>query len=156
MRPDSVRFGNRILAVALFAITAPLAATPAPAQTSDLSSTRSRAEAQHEIVMLLIQKKEFTKAAEEANKIFQMKWPVGEEPVLLKELLGFSDQFRHHGQPAIAVQLLDANMNMFKTPASKVAIWKDNGYLMEAMGNHDKAIDCFREALRFEKKSPLP
>jgi tetratricopeptide (TPR) repeat protein len=125
---------------------------PAPAQ--DLNRIRRVAEAQHEIVMILINKKDFTKAAEEANKIFQMKWPNDQEPVLLKELLGFSDQFRHNGQPAIALQILESNLALFKSAKSQAEIWKDKGYLLEAMGKHDKAIECFKKAIDLEGKTP--
>jgi len=93
-----------------------------------LSKIRSIAAAQHEIVVTLIGKKEFAKAAEEANKIFQLKWPADQEPVLLEELLRFSDQFRHNSQPAVALRLLEGNMGFFKANKSKVAIWKDMGY----------------------------
>ena len=58
--------------------------------TVELGRTRSVAETQHEIVMLLIKKKEYEKAATEAHKIFEMKWPQNQEPLLLHELLPIS------------------------------------------------------------------
>jgi tetratricopeptide (TPR) repeat protein len=126
------------------------------AQAWDLGKTRSVAESQHEIVMILIRKKEFDKAAEEANKIFQMKWPEDQEPVLSKELIGFADEFHKDKQSALAVHLLETNLSMFKTVKSKAAIWKEKGYLLEKMGKHDEALDCFREAQRLEKMGPHP
>jgi len=126
------------------------------AQTWDLNKTRSVAESQHEIVMILIRKKEFDKAAEEANKIFKMKWPDDQEPVLLKELKGLADQFHLNQQSALAVRLLETNISIFKTVKSKAAIWKEKGYLLEKMGQHDKALDCFREAQRLEKNGIHP
>jgi tetratricopeptide (TPR) repeat protein len=126
------------------------------AQAWDLNKTRSVAESQHEIVMILIRKKEFDKAAEEANKIFQMKWPEDQEPVLLKELINFAGRFHKDKQSALAVHLLETNLSMFKTVKSKVAIWKEKGYLLEATGQHDKALDCFREAQHLEKTGGHP
>jgi tetratricopeptide (TPR) repeat protein len=134
----------------------PLAIPCLPAQNLDLKKTQSLAESQHEIVTLLIRKKEFAKAQEEANKIFQMKWLESQEPVLLKELLWFSDQFHHNGQPALSVRLLETNLNMFKGDSSKAAIWKEKGYLLKEMGQDDKALDCFREAQRLEKIKSRP
>ena len=122
-------------------------------QSPDLSRMRSIAEAQHEIVMILIKKGDFAGAVEEAGKIFQMNWPEDQEPVLLKELLAFSGQFRQKSQPALALRLLEANLVFFKTDRSKAAIWKDRGYINESIGEHDKAIQCFREAQRLEGKT---
>jgi len=120
-------------------------------RTPTLEKTKSKAETSHEIVMLLIRKKEFTQAAEEANKIFQMNWPSDQEPTLLKELLFFADQFLHQDQAAIGVQLLEANSRSFKLAASQVAIWKEKGYLFKRMGQESKALECFRQAQRLEK-----
>ena len=151
MRSFGLAMAGAVLGATLFP-TMPLLR----AQSGDLSKTRSVAESQHEIVMILIRKKEFDKAAEEANKIFQMKWPADWEPVLLKELRDFSGQFEKDRQYAVAVHLLETNLGMFKTTKSKAAIWKEKGYLLEKMGKHDEALDCFREALRLEKAGGHP
>jgi tetratricopeptide (TPR) repeat protein len=124
---------------------------PTQADTASLKKMRSIAEAQHEIVMLLLSKKEFSKAAQEASKIFDMKWPVEEEPVLLKELIRFSDQFRIQNQSAMGIQLLENNQKAFKTTSSRATIWKEKGYLYKNLNQMDKAIECFREAQRLEK-----
>ncbi|MGD0310020.1 MAG: tetratricopeptide repeat protein [Acidobacteriota bacterium] len=151
MRSFRLAIAGAVLGVTLFP-TMPLLR----AQAWDLNKTRSVAESQHEIVMILIRKKEFDKAAEEANKIFQMKWPEDQEPILSKELIWFAGQFHRNRQSALAVRLLETNLSMFKTVKSKVAIWKEKGYLLEAMGQHDKALDCFREAQRLEKAGGHP
>jgi tetratricopeptide (TPR) repeat protein len=140
----------QILAISLFvfAVT-PVMSQPAP--QDDIRKLRSVAEAQHEIVMILIGKKEFDKAAEEANKIFQLKWPEDQEPILLKELTDFSKLFADKDQPAIAVRLLDSNLAFFKLAKNKAAIWKEKGYLLERkLGKHDEALECFRQAQRLE------
>lgn len=156
MRPGSLRLRRHILSPAFFAFMLPLTVSCLPAQNLDLQKTESVAESQHEIVMILLGKKEFTRAQEEANKIFQMKWPQSREPVLLKELLWFSDKFLDNGQPALAVRLLETNLNTFKDNSSKAAIWKEKGYLLKRMGQDDKALDCFREAQRLEKIKSRP
>ncbi len=126
------------------------------AQSWDITKTRKIAESQHEIVMILIRKKEYSKAADEANKIFQMKWPDDQEPVLLDELVNIARKFNDCKQPEIAVRLLDTNLPAFKTFKSQAAIWKEKGYSYEKMGKHDDALASFREAQRLEKLDKLP
>ena len=121
------------------------------ASTAQLGKTRSQAESQHEIILLLIKKKEFSQALAEAHRIFEMKWPADQEPTLLKELLLLSDRFLHAQQAAIGIRLLETNMKSFKNPASQAAIWKDKGYLYKNLGDNDKALECFRQAQRLEK-----
>jgi len=119
-----------------------------------LAKNLSMAESQHEIVMILLKKKQFTQAAVEADKIFQMDWPPDQEPRLLQELLGLSGQFLKYEQPALALQLLEKNGPSFKALKSQVALWKERGYLLKSMGQDDKALDCFRKAQELEKKAP--
>jgi len=124
---------------------------PTQSGNESLKKMRSIAETQHELAMLLMGKKEFSKAAEEASKIFDLEWPVEEEPVLLKELIRFSDQFRHEDQATLGIQLLENNFKAFKTTPSRATIWKEKGYLYKNLNQMDKALECFREAQRLEK-----
>ena len=149
------RWRMRLLAGTILALALPPAQPRLGAQEVDLGKLRSIAAAQHEIVVTLLNKKEFAKAAEEANKIFQLKWPADQEPVLLEELLRFSDQFRRNAQSALALRMLQSNMGFFKANKSQVAIWKDMGYLHQGMGQADKAIECFKEAIRLEETPPI-
>jgi tetratricopeptide (TPR) repeat protein len=113
--------------------------------------TRSMAESQHEIVLILIKKKDYEQALVEANKIFQMKWQPEQESLLLKDLLLITDQLLHAGQAAAGVKLIEANLNAFKATASRVSIWKEKGYLYKTMGESDRALECFRQAQKLEK-----
>ncbi len=118
-----------------------------------LGKTKSMAETQHEIVMLLIKQKEFQKAVAEANKIFEMRWPDDQEPLLLKELLFLSDQFLRQGQASLGLQVIDRSSKCFRSSPSQIAIWKEKGYLYKNMNQNDKAIDCFRRAKELEDKN---
>ncbi len=120
-------------------------------QPVELSKMRSFAESQHEIVMILIGKKEYGRALSEANKIFELNWPPNQEATLRKDLLYFADQFLHGEQAAMGIQLLEINLKSFKSSANRAAILKEKGYLHKSLGQSDKAIDCFREAQRLEK-----
>ena len=119
-------------------------------QQSNLVKVRSIAESQHEIVMLLLQKRDFAKAATEAAKIFEMNWPPDQEPVLLKELLYLADQFLHRGEAIHGLKLMDGCAKSFRNPSSQISIWKEKGYLYKHMNQMEKALECFREARRLE------
>jgi tetratricopeptide (TPR) repeat protein len=164
MKPGQMRLRRPILAGALLAggASALLAGgmPPVPAclgaQAADLQRLRSIAESQHEIVMILIRKQEFAKAAAEAGKIFELKWPDDQEPTLRKELLDLADQFLHAGQTETALLLLETNLVRFKTARSQADIRKEMGYLNDKLGRPDKALECFREAQRLEKIAKTP
>jgi tetratricopeptide (TPR) repeat protein len=125
-------------------------------QTSDFEKTRKIAAIQHEMVINLIEKKEFAKAAEEANKIFQLKWPDDLETVLKDELLRLSGLFHHSEQNAVALQLVEKNLGIFKSAGNRADLLKEKAYLHELKGEHDKALQCLREAKELlEKKHPF-
>jgi tetratricopeptide (TPR) repeat protein len=124
-----------------------------PLYAQELEKTKSIAGTQHEIVMLLIKKKEYEKAAAEANKIFDMKWPEGQEPLLLRELLFVSEQLRSQGQLPLSLQLIDRNSKSFKTTTSRIAIYKEMGFLYKSMNQDDKALDYFSKARELENKN---
>jgi len=111
-----------------------------------LGKTKSMAETQHEIVMLLIRKKEYQQAAAEAGKIFDLKWPEDQEPLLVKELLFLSDQFLRDGQAPLGLDLISKHSRCLKKIPSRVAILKEMGYLYKSLGQNDKALDCFQKA----------
>ena len=101
--------------------------------TASLGKMKSMAEAQHEIVMILIRKQEYDKAAAEANKIFDMKWPGDQEPLLLKELLNLADAFLQQSQAPLGLKLVERNSDSFKKTSSQAAILKEMGYLYKSM-----------------------
>ncbi len=152
--PKQVTCGT-LLAVALLSPGLVLQAMPRvsqkPAATdSSLEKMRSVAESQHEIFMLLLKKQEYAKAVDEAGRIFEMKWPGDQEPLLLKELMSLSDQLVHAKQPAGGLQLLERNLKYFRGVESRVAILKEMGYLHKNLGHDDQALSCFRQAKELE------
>lgn len=153
-REHYFRFASAsLILTTLLAILEPARAAAAQAEPKppELGKVKSIAESQHEIVILLLEKKDFSKALVEANKIFQMSWPEDQEPILLKELLYLSDRFMHNEQATLSLQLLETNQKMFRKVGSQASIWKEKGYLYKKMNQTDKALDCFREAQRLDK-----
>ncbi len=127
---------------------------PLPAYQADASAAlgkmKSMAEAQHEIVLLLMKKQEYDKAMVEAYKIFDMRWPGDQEPLLLKEILNLADQFLSQGQAQLGLKLIERNIKYFKKTASQAAILKEMGYLYKSLKQDDKAIESFRKARDLE------
>jgi tetratricopeptide (TPR) repeat protein len=119
---------------------------------SALEKMKSMAEMQQEIVLLLIKKKDYEKAVVEASKIFEMKWPETQEPLLLKSLRYLSSQFQSQGQASLGLQLIERNSKFFKKTESQISVLKEKGYLYKSLGQDDKAIDCFRQAQNLESK----
>jgi tetratricopeptide (TPR) repeat protein len=144
---------GRITAGALIAILIAGIIPVLPLRAQELGKTKSMAGTQHEIVMLLIKKKEYTKAAAEADKIFALKWPEDQEPLLLRELLIISDQLRQQGQAALSLQLIDRNSKCFKTTESRIALFKETGFLYKSLNQDDKAMEYFNKARELENKN---
>ena len=147
------RMAVAVLLCVLLLNAVPIAALPSVDQTNSpasLEKTKSMAEAQHEIIVLLIQKKEFEKAAVEANKIFEMKWPDDQEPLLIKEMRNLTDQFLRSGQASLGLKLIEKNLGRFKKSSSQAALWKEMGYLHKSLNQIDKSIDCFKKARDLE------
>jgi tetratricopeptide (TPR) repeat protein len=127
----------------------PLSAFQADASAS-LGKLKSMAEAQHEIVILLIKKQEYDQAAAEGNKIFDMKWPGDQEPLLLKELLNLADAFLQQGQAPSGLRLIERNSKYFRKTSSQASIFKEMGYLYKSLKQDDKAIEYFKKARNLE------
>ena len=144
-----------VLAVLLFAGLIP--PTPAAASQPDsqaaLEKTKSLAETQHEIVLLLLKKKDFEKAAAEANKIFSMQWPENQEPLLLKELLILTDLFLNQGQAPLSLQIIGKNSSRFRKTSSQVEILKQTGYIYKSLKQDDKALEYFQKARELESRN---
>jgi tetratricopeptide (TPR) repeat protein len=146
------RSGALSLAVLVFAASlfSPLAAQSDT--SANLGNAKRMAANRHEIIMLLIKKKHYDQAAKEACKIFDMRWPDSQEPLLLTELITLSDQFLSHGQPSIALHLIEQNAKSFKQPESKIAILNEKGFIYKSLNQDDKALEFFRKAQELEKR----
>jgi tetratricopeptide (TPR) repeat protein len=141
-----------VLLLALVAGMIPV--VPLPAFQADASASlgklKSMAEAQHEIVTLLIKKQEYDQAAAEANKIFDMKWPGDQEPLLLKELLNLAEAFLQQGQAPLGLRLIERNSKYFRKTSSQASIFKELGYLYKSLKQDGKAIEYFKKARDLE------
>jgi hypothetical protein len=123
---------------------------PQTDSATSVGKLKSMAETQHEIVMLLIKKKEYDHAVVEANKIFDMKWPNDQELLLLEEMLNLTRQLHQEGQSSLGLNLIDRNLKIFKRKSSQCALLKEQGYLYKSLNQDDRALNCFRKARELE------
>ena len=154
MRPAAAhyRLGRVVLTALILSFPASVS-PPLAGQSDPLSKTKRIASTQHEMVMLLIKKKDFDQAAKEACKIFDMNWPDGQEQLLLKELLFLSEQFCNNGQASISLHLIDKNAKCFRQTASRIKILQEKGFLYKSLKQYDKALEYFNKARELEKDS---
>jgi hypothetical protein len=153
MRPAAIPY--RLRKAACIALFVAFAASFSPllvSQSDPLNKAKRKAATHHEIVMLLIKKKDYGEAAKEACKIFSIQWPDNQEPLLLKELIGLSDEFSRNGQAAISLHLLNENARSFRQSESQIQILKEKGFLYKSLKQDDKALECFSKAQALENK----
>lgn len=131
-----------------------LTTAAAPLQQRSWEETRSLAESLHEIVMLLIQKKEFAKVPEAARKIFVLDFPSNKEHLLVEEAKIFTDRLLHHSQFAVAHQVIDAAIQEIRGKGWKAQLYKEKAYLFKKEGKMDEAMKSFEIAVELEKPEP--
>lgn len=114
--------------------------------------TRRLAEAQHEIVMLLIEKGEFEKVHEAAHEIFQLNFPQDQEHLLLVEVEILVDALVHRQRIAIAHRIVDSALLCTITSKSKAQLYREKGYLFKKEGNTEEALKSFEKSKELEKE----
>ncbi len=115
-------------------------------------ATRSMAESQHEIVIMLIEKGEFDKAVEEARKIFYLPFPDGKDELLVTAARQVADALGHHDKHDLAGHVLDEALLVVTLPKQQAALYKEKGYHLKKLGKTDEAMACYRKALELEQK----
>jgi len=114
--------------------------------------TRHLAEAQHEIVMLLIEKGEFEKVPQAANEIFQLSFPEDQERLVLIEVEMLVDALVHHKQIIVAHKVVDLALGCEITAKSKAQLHREKGYLFKMEGKAEEALKSFEKSKELEKE----
>jgi hypothetical protein len=112
---------------------------------------RKIALAQHEIVMLLIEKKEFEKVPDAAREIFTLPFPPDQEHRVVKEAELLSDALQHHGQFEVAHLMLDMAMNCVSTTKAQAQLHREKAFLLKKEGKTDEAMEAFQKSVELEK-----
>ncbi len=116
--------------------------------------TRSIAEAQHEIVMLLIKGAEFDKVLNASQEIFSLSFPYAQEPLFVTEGRILAAALSDLQQYELAQALLDQALEAVNSNRSKALLFKEKAYLCTKDGKDDEAMKFFEKALELEKSAP--
>lgn len=125
--------------------------TPVPSQQS-WDEVRHIAETQHEILLLLIEKKEFDKIPKVAGEIFRLPFPAEQEHLVVKEVEIITDALLHHNQLALAHQILDDALKCVKTNRSRSQIHREKAFVFKKEGKADAAMAEFEKSVKLEKE----
>ncbi|TDI14653.1 MAG: tetratricopeptide repeat protein [Acidobacteria bacterium] len=116
--------------------------------------SRSVAESQHEIVMLLIRGKAFDKVLRASQEIFSLRFPYNQEHLFVTEGQILSGALYDHQQYELAQALLDQALRAVNSNNSKALLYKEKAYLCKQEGKTDEAMELFEKAVELEKSAP--
>ena len=116
--------------------------------------SRSVAESQHEIVMLLIKGKAFDKVLPASQEIFSLRFPYNQEHLFVTEGQILSGALYDHQQYELAQALLDQALRAVNSNYSKALLYKEKAYLCKQEGKTDEAMEFFEKAVELEKSAP--
>ncbi len=116
--------------------------------------SRSVAEAQHEIVMLLIKGKAFDKVLRASQEIFSLRFPYNQEHLFVTEGQILSSALFDQQQYELAQALLDQALRAVNSNNSKALLYKEKAYLCNKEGKDDEAMEFFEKAVELEKSAP--
>lgn len=119
---------------------------------SDWEEVRHIAETQHEILLLLIEKKDFEKIPKVAGEIFRLPFPADQEHLVVKEVEILTDALLHHNQVALAHRILDDALKCVKTNRSRAQLHREKAYLFKKEGKADEAMAEFEQSVKLEKE----
>jgi tetratricopeptide (TPR) repeat protein len=135
----------------------PLSATPEMApgvamSETDVDRMLSIAEAQHEIIKLLIAQGHFDRVLPEMRKILELKLPEKYEPAVAQSASLIANLLVESKQFALAHELLDEAIKRMTQNENKASLLKIQAYVYKTEGNLDKALDALQQAIELEKQ----
>lgn len=115
---------------------------------------RSIAESQHEIVKLLIKKKEFDKVFEASKKIFLLEFPREHEHLKVEEAKTLTDLLLPHQQFQLVHQILDQAIQVVNSQKLKAQLYKEKAYVCVKEGREEDAMKLFEKSIEMESTQP--
>ncbi len=125
-------------------------------EESEWDQTRRIAEAQHEVILLLIKNKAFDKVMDGCKKIFSLSFPRDREHLLVKSVTVFADSLVRQEQLRLARQVLDAALRVVRFKPSKATLYKEKGYISKVEGKDQEALAFFEEAIKLDQSVSSP
>ena len=116
--------------------------------------SRSVAESQHEIVMLLIKRKAFDKVLPASREIFSLRFPYNQEHLFVTEGQILSGALYDQQQYELAQALLDQALGAVNSNSSKALLYKEKAYLCKQEGKTNEAMEFFEKAIELEESAP--
>jgi hypothetical protein len=120
-------------------------------QQSDWEEIQDLASAQHEIVLLLIEKGEFEKVLDAANEIFELDFPENEEHRLIGSIVILTDALVRNDKIGIAHQIVTTALKRVVTKKSKARLHQERAYLFRKQGKAEEALRSFKKSKELTK-----
>ncbi|MBI2821520.1 MAG: tetratricopeptide repeat protein [Acidobacteria bacterium] len=121
-------------------------------QTQDTAweQTRRVAEAEHEIVALLIRQNNFDQVRAEMRKVYALKFPGQYEWMLSQEIEIVANALMNMSQFDIAHQVIDEGLVSLKVGKNQAAVLKKKAYILKKQGKDKEALQYFKQAVELE------
>jgi tetratricopeptide (TPR) repeat protein len=140
-----------------------LIADPVPQKTAarelsdqDLDRMLSIAEAQFEVVKLLVKQGRYDRVLPEMNKIYGLGLPEKYEQAVAESASLAADLLVEKSQFELAHQVLDEALKHMRRNASKAALLKVEAIVFKSEGNLDKALQSLEQAINLEQQGARP
>ena len=108
------------------------------------------AQAQHDMLVLLIDKGEYDKVPAEFQKILDLRFTDADEQKVVSEVLILSDLLVKKSQAKVSLRLVDMGLGSLKEKDSLVKLYKEKGFLYKTMGQPEKAMEMFEKVKALE------
>ncbi len=116
----------------------------------------SIAEAQFDIVIVLIKQQRWDQVLPEMRKIYDLNLPEKYEQAVAESASLVANRLLEHRQFDMAHQVLDEAYGHMRRNENRVALLKVNAFVFRSEGKLDKAMELFRRAVEMDKQSPRP
>lgn len=132
-----------------------LALSPQAAQTNpDWETVRGIAEAEYEILMMMIDKREWSGVAAKARALFSLPFPEEHELLKVDAAREYVDKLVHADQLKLAHEVLDAALAGISAPHHQADIYREKGFVCEKEGRNKEAVGFFEKSVELERKRP--
>jgi len=118
----------------------------------DLQNMLSIAEAQHEIVKILISQGRYERVLPEMRKIYELKLPVKYEKAVAQSASLIANELSENKQFALGHTVLQEALQAMKLNGNKASILKIQAFIYKSEGNLEKAIESLEQAVALERR----
>ncbi|MBI2841208.1 MAG: hypothetical protein HYX75_23060 [Acidobacteria bacterium] len=110
------------------------------------------AQAQHEIVMILIEDGKYDEATQETSKIMRLGFPERYDLFLLNEIDEVVGELERRSQDDMAIKVLETGKGCLRHPEAKAGLLMEVARLHKKHNRKDLAIKTYREAVSLQQQ----